>query len=92
MAKACGFSANGEIMTLPTPEAGPKREQHGECELHPPRMEPHTFFLNNFGAQLSQRRLGLSMPLPLCPSPSQKLLLLSEADRGCRALGLALHK
>ena len=46
MAKACGFSARGEIMTLPT-------------------LEAHTFFRNNFGAQLSQRPLGVSTSLPL---------------------------
>ena len=65
MAKACGFSASGEIMTLPTLEAGPKREWHWECQPHPLRMEPHTFFRNNFGAQLSQRPLGVSTSLPL---------------------------
>lgn len=91
-AKAYGFSATSEIMTLPISEQGPIREQHRECQLHPLRMEPHTFFLSNFQAQLSQLYLGISMSRPPHLSPSQNLLLFSEAYREHLPLCLAYNR
>ena len=64
MAKAFGFLASGEIRAWPSPGDGPIREQCEECLPHPLRMEPHTFLLNNFQAQLSRLQLGISMSPP----------------------------